>query len=84
MTIQVLLQKITFKMKPPKKWKMAILIWLAIYPLVTLIFAFAGELLMRINPLPFRTLVITAVIVPIMVFICIPLLQKLLKNWISN
>jgi antibiotic biosynthesis monooxygenase (ABM) superfamily enzyme len=71
-------------MKPPKKWKMAILIWLAIYPLITLLFAFGGEYLILINPLPLRTLVITAIAVPIMVFICIPLLQKLLKNWISK
>jgi antibiotic biosynthesis monooxygenase (ABM) superfamily enzyme len=71
-------------MKPPKKWKMAVLIWLAIYPLVTLIFAFGGELLLSINPLPLRTLAITLVVVPIMVFICIPLLQKLLKSWLTK
>ena len=26
-------------MKPPKRWKMAIVIWLAIYPLITTVFA---------------------------------------------
>jgi antibiotic biosynthesis monooxygenase (ABM) superfamily enzyme len=76
--------KIIFKMKPPKKWKMAVLIWLAIYPLVTLIFAFGSDLLLSINPLPLRTLIITIVVVPIMVFIFIPLLQKLLKSWLTK
>ena len=71
-------------MKPPKKWKMAIVIWLAIYPLITTIFALLGKQLMLINPLPLRTLIITAIAVPIMVFILIPTLQKLLRNWLSK
>lgn len=69
-------------MKPPKKWKMAILIWLAIYPLITLIFALIGKQLIQIDPLTLRTLIITLIAVPIMVFILIPTLQKLLHNWL--
>jgi len=71
-------------MKPPKKWKMAILIWLAIYPLITLIFTVLGKHLIQINPLPLRTLIITLIAVPIMVFILIPTLQKLLHNWLTK
>ncbi len=71
-------------MKSPKKWKMAIVIWLAIYPLITTIFALLGKHLILIEPLPLRTLVITAIAVPIMVFILIPILQKLLHNWLSK
>ena len=71
-------------MKPPKKWKMAIVIWLAIYPLITTIFALLGKQLMLINPLPLRTLIITFIAVPIMVFVLIPTLQKLLRNWLSK
>lgn len=71
-------------MKPPKKWKMAVMIWLAIYPLITTVFAVFGKYLMQINPLPLRTFAITVVLVPIMVFILIPLLQKLLGNWIHK
>ena len=67
-------------MKPPKKWKMAIIIWLAIYPLITLIFATIGKYLILINPLPLRTLVITLIAVPTMVFILIPTLQKILHK----
>jgi antibiotic biosynthesis monooxygenase (ABM) superfamily enzyme len=71
-------------MKPPKKWKMAIVIWLAIYPLITTIFALLGKQLILINPLPLRTLIITIIAVPIMVFVLIPTLQKLLHNWLSK
>ncbi|MES2514756.1 MAG: hypothetical protein V4580_11455 [Bacteroidota bacterium] len=71
-------------MKPPKKWKMAVVIWLAIYPLITLIFASLGKYLILIDPLPLRTLVITLIAVPTMVFILIPLLQKALSSWLTK
>ena len=71
-------------MKPPKKWKMAILIWLAIYPLITTIFALLGKQLILIEPLPLRTLIITIIAVPIMVFVLIPTLQKVLHNWLTK
>lgn len=71
-------------MQQPKKWKMAILIWLAIYPLITLIFILLGPHLILITPLPLRTLAITLIAVPIMVFILIPSLQKILQNWINK
>ena len=71
-------------MKPPKKWKLAILIWIAIYPTITSIFFLFGKYLIQINPLPLRTLAITLVIVPLMVFVLLPQLQKLFKNWLHN
>jgi len=71
-------------MKPPKKWKMAIIIWLAIYPLITTIFALLGKQLMLINPLPLRTLIITVIAVPIMVFVLIPTLQNYCATGYQN
>ncbi len=71
-------------MQAPKKWKMAIVIWMAIYPLITLIFFVFGKQLINIDPLPLRTLLITIIAVPIMVFILIPTLQKLLHNWLTK
>ena len=71
-------------MKPPKKWKMAVLIWLAIYPLITFVFIVFAKPLGMIEFLPLRTLLVTVVVVPIMVFILLPLLQKLLVNWLKN
>jgi len=71
-------------MKPPKKWKMAIMIWIAIYPTITLIFMFFGKDLMLINPLPLRTFLLTLVVVPLMTFVLIPLLQKILGTWLNK
>lgn len=71
-------------MKPPKKWKMAILIWIAIYPTITLIFMFFGKDLLEIHPLPLRTFLLTLVVVPLMTFVLIPFLQKLLGNWLNK
>jgi hypothetical protein len=71
-------------MKPPKKWKFAIIVWLAIYPIITAIFFFFGKYLVQINPLPLRTLVITLIAVPLMTFISMPQMQKLFKNWLSK
>lgn len=60
------------------------LIWIAIYPTITLFFAFFGEYLVAINPLPLRTLAITVIIVPLMVFLIIPVLQKLMGKWVQK
>jgi len=70
--------------KPPKKWKMAILIWIAIYPTVTLIALFFGEQVEKINPLPLRTLATSLVIVPIAVYALVPALQKMMYNWLNK
>jgi antibiotic biosynthesis monooxygenase (ABM) superfamily enzyme len=70
--------------KPPKKWKMAILIWIAIYPTVTLIAMLFGEHFEKIKPLPLQTLVSTLIVVPIAVFAVVPAIQKTLSNWLSK
>ncbi|PBQ30926.1 hypothetical protein CNR22_03775 [Sphingobacteriaceae bacterium] len=71
-------------MKPPKKWKMAIVIWLAIYPLITAVFMIFGKYLMQIEFVPLRTLVMTLILVPTMVFILMPFVMKLLGDWIKK
>jgi antibiotic biosynthesis monooxygenase (ABM) superfamily enzyme len=70
--------------KPPKKWKMAILIWIAIYPTVTLIATLFGNHLEKIKPLPLQTLVSTLIVVPIAVFAVVPAMQKVLNSWLSK
>lgn len=65
----------------PPRWKTAVLIWLAIYPSITFLLWLAGP---RIAswPLPLRTLALTAVLVPLMVFLLIPAFQHLLAPWL--
>lgn len=63
---------------------MAVIIWLAIYPLITFIFMAFGNYLMQIEFLPLRTLILTAIVVPVMVFILLPFLTKLLGAWLKR
>ena len=70
--------------KAPKKWKMAVLIWSAIYPLITILFLIFGKNFETIDPLPVRTLIITLIVVPLMVFVVMPPFQKLLNNWLNK
>jgi antibiotic biosynthesis monooxygenase (ABM) superfamily enzyme len=67
-------------MNQPKKWKMATVIWLAIYPLITLVFLLFGKYIAQIEPIPLRTFVMTIVLVPTMVFVLIPLITRFLGN----
>lgn len=60
---------------------MAILIWMAIYPTITLVLWASGPLLGPL-PLPLRTLALTVVVVPFMVFIALPLLTKVFSRWL--
>lgn len=66
------------------KLKLAFLVWISIYPLVTAVFYFFGPLLLQM-PLMLRTLALTLFVVPVMVFILIPFwtktMKKLFKNW---
>jgi antibiotic biosynthesis monooxygenase (ABM) superfamily enzyme len=60
---------------------MAVVIWLAIYPTITFLLWLAGPS-MASWALPLRTLSITAVLVPLMVFLLIPAIQRLLAPWL--
>ena len=70
-------------MKPPPRWKTALLIWLAIYPSITLLFLLLGDRLILL-PVPLRTLVVTVVLVPLLVFVLMPLLQRLFAGWLHR
>lgn len=66
---------------PPPRWKTSVLIWLGIYPALTLVLWLAGPTIQD-WPLPVRTLVMTAVLVPLMVYALLPALNRLLAPWI--
>ena len=63
---------------------MAVLIWTAIYPTITLLFVTLEDEFARITYLPLRTLLITLIIVPLMVFVITPLLQQLMAGWLKK
>ena len=56
------------------------MVWLAIYPALTLVLALIGPTVQP-WPLPLRTLATTALLVPLMVYVLIPTIQRLLAPW---
>lgn len=62
-----------------KPYRLAILTWLAIWPSITLLLL-AGEPLLGTLPLPLRTFVLTAILVPFMSFVAMPRLTR----WVDN
>jgi uncharacterized protein len=65
----------------PPRYKIVAITWLAIYPLITAVFYFFGDQLLRL-PLGIRTLVVTAIIVPAMLYVMLPLMTPLFERWL--
>lgn len=70
-------------MKQPPKWKFAIMVWLAIYPTITLVSFLIGDTIKNLS-LPLKTLLMTGILVPLMVFVLLPLLRKILGSWLHK
>jgi antibiotic biosynthesis monooxygenase (ABM) superfamily enzyme len=70
-------------MKQPKKWKMALLVWLVIYPTITAITLLLGDYLIQLHVL-LRTFVLSAILVPFMIFVAMPQLTKIFNTWLSK
>lgn len=63
--------------------KRALLVWLAIYPLVTVLFLLLGDFLLQF-PLPVRTLFLTLIAVPIMAYLILPFYHKVFDKWLNK
>ena len=70
-------------MKQAPKWKFAIMVWIAIYPSITLLQFLIGESLLSF-PIPLRSLFLTLILVPLMVFVLLPFLRKILDKWLHK
>lgn len=70
-------------MKPPVKWKFALMVWIAIYPSITLLSFLIGDYIKALA-LPFRTLIMTGILVSLMVFVLLPVLKKILGSWLNQ
>jgi|GEM_PF-773787 len=71
--------------KVPKKWKIAIIVWIAIVPLIFSIMPICKPILLKIglNPILTELLLIT-LLVTLMVFVAQPILMKLFRNWLNK
>ena len=66
-----------------ERHKRAFIIWLAIYPVITVLYLLLGEQL-QVFPVPVRTLILTLIAVPILFYFFIPLLNRIFKNWLRE
>ena len=66
---------------PPPRYKMAALTWIAIFPLVNIINLLLGSILNSLSPL-LRSLIMTAILVPLMTYIVMPRITRLFARWL--
>ena len=69
---------------PPPKHKIAAVTWLAAYPTITAIIAIFEPLGLLNTPVPIRTLLLTAILIPAMVYVLVPLFSRLLGSWLRR
>ena len=62
-------------MSAPSKHRQALTVWLCIYPTITLVMWAFGEPLAAL-PLPLRTLVLTAFLVPTLIYVLVPFANR--------
>jgi antibiotic biosynthesis monooxygenase (ABM) superfamily enzyme len=67
--------------QPPPPYKMALLTWITIFPLITVVVIALDPLLSKLD-LVFRLAVTTAVTVPIMTWLVMPRVTRLLRSWL--
>ncbi|GAA1074665.1 antibiotic biosynthesis monooxygenase [Nocardiopsis metallicus] len=67
--------------RPPPKWKMALVSFSAVYPCVLLFTAFVSPLFQD-WPLPLRTVVMPMVMAPLLTYALMPALSRVLRSWL--
>ena len=65
---------------PPPRYKMAVVTWLAVFPVVSVIFSLFGQWL-NLLPTLLRTLIFTAVMVTLMTYV-MPRMTRLFSFWL--
>lgn len=65
----------------PSHYKMALVTWLALFPLITSIFVVFGPLLSQL-PILLRMLILTAVMVTLMNYVIMPRVTRLFSFWL--
>jgi len=67
--------------KPPAKYKMTFISWLALYPTVTLVFFVFGDWLQQL-PLLLRTCIVTAIVMLVMSYVLMPRFTRWFAFWL--
>lgn len=69
---------------PPPRWKMALMTWFAIYPLVTGVSYGLNAVLGADFPPPLRTLLMSAMLVTLMTWVVMPRLTRVFYRWLYS
>ncbi len=67
----------------PNRYRLMLLVWLAVWPLITVI-GLASTPLLSSTPTLVRTMVTTTVMVPIMVGLLIPMINRHFGDWLRG
>jgi antibiotic biosynthesis monooxygenase (ABM) superfamily enzyme len=59
----------------PTRWKMTLVIWMMVYPMITGL-GFALNPILKDRPLAVKNLILTAIFVPVMVYGVVPVARK--------
>ncbi len=68
---------------PPPRYKMALITWLAIFPLISTINVVFGSFLNQL-PLLIRTFVLTVALVILMTYVVMPRMTRLFARWLYS
>ncbi len=68
-------------MTPVPRWKMAIVTWIAVYPLITLLLLVLGPFILDL-PIPIVTLILSVTLVSLLTFVVMPLLMRAFGPWL--
>lgn len=68
---------------PPPRYKIAIVTWLGLYPMLTTLVLLLRPVLGD-QPAPLQTLVISATLVPLMTYLVAPTMQRVFAGWLSK
>jgi antibiotic biosynthesis monooxygenase (ABM) superfamily enzyme len=67
----------------PPRYKVAVLTWLGIYPVITVLLALLGPTLAPF-PLPGRSFVLTACAIPLMTWVVMPVVTRVCGSWLNR
>ena len=67
---------------PPKKWKMMLLTWLFVYPVINILFALLFPIIQEFHQL-IKTLILTLILVPLM-GIVLPQWHQRFGGWLRK
>jgi antibiotic biosynthesis monooxygenase (ABM) superfamily enzyme len=68
-------------MTRPPRYKMAVVTWIAIYPLITLLLWAFSPFIVGV-PVPLVTLALSAALVTLQTYVVMPLMMRVFRRWL--